>query len=168
MRGAPIGLARIANVLAQEKGFEARRRGFEVTETIFTGATQIANGFVIDLGDVDGGEVARTHQPGQLAGIAAVGFDPVPGFFRNERGRDHPTVMPRLRQIAVQPIAARPGFVDKHEVFGLRVQLANQFVEVTLAGADRPQGDDLRAMVLGHVGDRDGLLMDIQADIQAC
>jgi hypothetical protein len=74
--------------------------------------------------------------------------------------------MPRLRQIAVQPIAARPGFVDKHEVFGLRVQLANQFVEVTLAGADRPQGDDLRAMVLGHVGDCDGLFMDIQADIK--
>jgi len=83
MRGAPIGLARIANVLSQEKGFEAILRGFEVTETIFTGTTQISYGFVIDLGDVDGGEVARTHQPGQLAGIAAVGFDPVPGFFRN-------------------------------------------------------------------------------------
>ena len=74
--------------------------------------------------------------------------------------------MPRLRQIAVPPVAARPGFVDEHEVFGLRVQLSNQWVEVALAGADSPQGDDLRAMVLGHVGDRDGLLMDIQADIK--
>jgi len=64
MCGAPIGLARIANVLAQEKGFQAILRSFEVTDAILTGATQIANGFVIDLGDVDGGEVARTHQPG--------------------------------------------------------------------------------------------------------
>jgi hypothetical protein len=83
MRGAPIGLARIANVLAQEKGFEAILGGLEVTETIFTGATQIAHGFVINLGDGDGGEVARTHQPGQLAGIAAVGFAPVPSFLRD-------------------------------------------------------------------------------------
>jgi hypothetical protein len=159
MRGAPIGLARIAHVLSQEKGFE-------VTETIFTGATQISNGFISDLWDGDGGEVARTRQPGQLAGIAAVGVDPVPGFFRNERGRDHPTVMPRLRQIAVQLIAARPGFVGKHEVFGLRVQRSNPCVEITRAGTDSPQGDDLRAMVLGHVGDRDGRLVDIQADIK--
>jgi hypothetical protein len=57
-RGALIGLARIANVLAQENGWEAILRGFEVKATIFTGATQIANGVVIDLGDVDGGEVA--------------------------------------------------------------------------------------------------------------
>jgi hypothetical protein len=166
MRGAPMGLARLANVLAQEKGFEALLRGFEVTETIFTGATQIAHGFVIDLGDVDGGEVARTPQPGQLAGIAAVGLDPVPGLFRNQCGGDHPTVMPRLGQIAIQPIAARPGFVDKDEGLGLRVQWSNPVVEVTLAGAASPQGDDLRAVVLGHIGDRDGLLMDISADIK--
>ncbi len=154
-RRAPMGLARIAHVLSQEKGVEAIRRGVAVTETLFTGAMQISHGFVIDLGDVDGGEVARTHQPGPLAGIAAVGCDPVPSFCRHERGRDHPTGMPRLRQIAGKPIAARPGFVDKHEVFGLRVQRSNPLVEITLAGADRPQGDDLRAMVLGHVGDRD-------------
>jgi len=161
-----MGLARRANVLAQAKGVEAILRGFAVTETLVTGATQLSHGFVIDLRDVDGGEVARTHQPGQLAGIAAVGCDAVPSFVRDSRGRDHPTVMPRLRQIPVPPIAARPGFVDQHEGFGLRVPLANQCVEVALAGADSPQGDDLRAVVLGDVGDRDGLLMDIQADIR--
>jgi hypothetical protein len=145
MCGAPISLARLANVLAQEKGLEAILRSFEVTDAILTGATQISNGFVIDLGDVDGGEVARTPQPGQVLGLAAVGVDPVAGFVRNQGGGDHPTSMPRLGQIAVQPIAARPGLVDKDKVFSLRVPLSNQFVEVTLAGADRPQGDDLRA-----------------------
>ena len=84
MCGAPIGLARIANVPAQEKGFETLLGGFEVTDAILTGATQIANGVVLDLGDVDGGEGARTQQPGPLAGIAAVGCDPVPGLFRNQ------------------------------------------------------------------------------------
>ena len=73
----------VANVLSQAKGGEAILRGFAVTETLVTGATQLSHGFVIDLGDVDGGEVARTHQPGQLAGIAAVGCDAVPSFFRN-------------------------------------------------------------------------------------
>jgi hypothetical protein len=166
MGGAPMGLARRAHVLAQEKGFEARRRSVEVTEAIRTGAPQIAHGFGLDLGDVDGGEVARTPQPGQLAGIAAVGVDPVPGLFRNQCGCDHPTVMPRLGQIALPPIAARPGFVDQDAVCGLRVQLSNQLVEVTRAGVDRPQGDDLRTVVWSHVGDRAGLLMAIQADIK--
>jgi hypothetical protein len=56
--------------------------------------------------------------------------------------------------------------VAQHEVFGLRVQLSKQFVAVTLAGAERPPGEDLRVMVLGHGGDRAGLLMDVQADLK--
>lgn len=83
MCGAPLGRARRAKGLAQEQGFQALRRSFEVTEAILTGATQLAHGCGIALGDVDGGEVARTHPPGQWAGIAAVGFDPGPGFFRH-------------------------------------------------------------------------------------
>jgi hypothetical protein len=158
--------ARRAKILAWAKGVEARLRGLEVTAAILTGATQIAHGFGLDLGDVDGGEVARAHQPGQLAGIAAVGVDPLPGCFRHQGGGDHPTVMPRLGPIAVQPIAARPGFVDKDGVCGLRVQWSNQVVEVIRAGADRPQGHGLRAMVMGPVGDRGGRLRDIRADRQ--
>jgi hypothetical protein len=84
MGGAPIGLARSAKVLAPEQGVEAILRGVEVTEAILTGATQLAHGVVIDLGAVDGGEVARAHQPGPLAGLAAVGVDPGPGGLRNQ------------------------------------------------------------------------------------
>jgi hypothetical protein len=164
--GAPMGLARIAPGRAQEQGFAARLGRFEVTEAILAGATQLAHGFVLNLGDVDGGAVARTPQPGPLAGLAAVGVDPVPGGVRHSRGGHHPTGVPCLGQIAVEPIAARPGCVDQAEVWGRCVQLAKPLVEVTRAGADRPQGDDLRAVVLGDVGDRDGLLMDSQADLK--
>jgi len=162
-RGAPRGLARLAHVLSQEKGVEAIRRGVEVTATIFTGATQSANGVVIDLGDGDGGEVARTQQPGQWAGIAAVGLDPGPSFFRNERGRHPPTVMPRLRQIAVQPLAGRPASWANTRWLACECSCRSS---VSRSRADRPQGDDLRALIWGHVGHRDGLLMDLQADIK--
>jgi hypothetical protein len=83
VRGAHC-LARRAHVLAQEKGVAARLRSVAVTDARRTGATPLANGFVIDLGDVDGGEVARTPPPGQVAGSAAVGGDPVPGFVRQQ------------------------------------------------------------------------------------
>ena len=86
MGRAPGGPARIADILPQEKGFEAKFRGLEVADDIFTRPTQIPNGFIIDLGDVDGGEVARAHQPGQFDGISAVGFDPIPGFFGINEG----------------------------------------------------------------------------------
>jgi hypothetical protein len=161
-----MGRARIAHVLAPEHGLQARLRSGAVTAASLPGATPLAPGGVIDLGAGDGGEVARTPQPGQLAGIAAVGVDPLPGFVRQQGGCDHPTGMPPLAQIAIQPSAARPGFVDQDAGCGLRVQWSKQCVEVTRAGADRPQGDDRRAVVLAHGGDRDGLLMDIHADRQ--
>jgi hypothetical protein len=46
------------------------------------------------------------------------------------------------------------------------VSLSHQFVEITLVGVDSPQADDLHTRGLGHVGDREGLLMDIQADVK--
>ena len=51
----PAGLARITDILPQEKGFEPILRRLEVTDGIFTGATQVTNGFVFNLWDIDWG-----------------------------------------------------------------------------------------------------------------
>jgi hypothetical protein len=42
----------------------------------------------------------------------------------------------------------------------------DELVEVTLPRLDGTEEDDLRGMVLGHIGDRDGLFMDIQSDLE--
>ena len=71
-----------------------------------------------------------------------------------------------LCQRAIQPIAARPGFIDKDEVLAfecsLRMSLSRSHWRVPMV----PRETTSASMVLGHVGDCDRLFMDIQADIK--
>jgi hypothetical protein len=80
----PIGLARIANILPKEKGFEAEFGSLEITQGIFTSTGEIANGFIFYPGNVDGGEITRAHEAGQLHRVPAVGFHTVAGLFGNQ------------------------------------------------------------------------------------
>jgi hypothetical protein len=50
--------ARTTDSMPQQKGFETHLCSFESPDGIFTGAAQITNGFILDGGDVDGGEIA--------------------------------------------------------------------------------------------------------------
>ena len=60
----------------------------EVGADIFTTAQQIAGGFFLLGGNVNGRECAGAIEHRELAGIAAVGFDAITGAARNQRGRD--------------------------------------------------------------------------------
>jgi hypothetical protein len=71
-----------------------------------------------------------------------------------------------LRQITIKPIATRASFVDKDQVFGLRLALPNQMVDVTLPRAKSSEGDDLGVVICGHRGDCDGFFMDIHANVE--
>lgn len=81
----------------------------------------------------------------------------------SERG-DHPAGETSLAQVAIQPISAGARLVDKEELFSFALEFADEFVDVALAGADRSERDDFAAWLRANVGDRDGLLVDIQTD----
>jgi hypothetical protein len=69
-------------------------------------------------------------------------------------------------EVAIQPITAGAGFVGEHEPAGLGLQAADEFVDITLAGADRVQRDNFRAARFRGVCDGDGILVDTETDIQ--
>jgi hypothetical protein len=46
------------------------------------------------------------------------------------------------------------------------LQLADEVINVGVPGADGAEVDDVGVVVLGHRGDRDGLLMDIQSNAE--
>jgi hypothetical protein len=96
----------------------------------------------------------------------SVGFDAVARLFGNHRGSNDPADVVFFGQITREPIPTRAGFRDKEKVFGLRLELPKQGVDITLPGAKGPEGDDLSAMFLRHIGDRDGLFMHIHADVE--
>jgi len=160
---SPIGPAAGADIVAEQEGLETERGVFKVAESLFTCPAELTNGFICDLGHRDRGASPRAGQAGQVPRVSAVGCDPVARFLGHQRGRPHPAIVALLRQRAVEPIAARAGFVDAEQMLGLGLPLANQRIEGTLACAHRPARGPLGPMLLGHLGHRDGLFVDLHS-----
>jgi hypothetical protein len=155
MGRAPCGPARITDVVSEQDGFEAELGVFEIADGICTRPAEVANRFVFHRGDIDRGKITRARQAGQLHGVPAVGFDAVAGLLRDQGGGDDPAVIAFFGEIPVEPVATRAGFVDEDEVFGFRLHLADQLIDVTLTRADGPKIHDLGAMSLSHVSHSD-------------
>jgi hypothetical protein len=69
-------------------------------------------------------------------------------------------------EIAVEPIATRPSFIDKDEVGAFGLQPANKFIDIALPRTNVPKGDDLGVRFLGDVGNGNGLFMNISSDVE--
>ena len=54
---APIGPARIADILAEQEGFESELGIFEIADRIFARPREIPDCFIVHFGDIHGGEV---------------------------------------------------------------------------------------------------------------
>jgi hypothetical protein len=150
----------------QEHGVEPLLGRLEVADGLFTGAPQVPQGVVFARGDRDLGENPRAPEPGQLAGVSPVGVDPSPGLFRHQRGRNHLTALPWLRQLAVPPRAARAGVVDNHEGRTRGLERGEQHIDVPRPRPDGAEGDDLSTRCLDHIGDRQGVLLDSESNVE--
>jgi hypothetical protein len=152
MSGPPSGAPGIADVLAEQEGFEASLGRFEVTESVF------------DRRDIDRRQIARPHEARELDGITPIGFNPVARFFGDLGWGNNPAKETLLREIAIEPVATGSGFRDKDQMVGLRLELSGELIDVTVARAESPEIDDLRTVVLRDIRDRDGFFMDIETD----
>lgn len=56
--------------------------------------------------------------------------------------------------------------MSKDQMFGLRLELPYKGVDIALAGAKGPQGDDLGVMIFGDVGHGNGIFMNIHSDVK--
>src|SRR5262245_15847415 len=90
------------------------------TDGIFTGPSEVAHGFLLDLGDLDHSEIACASEPSQWQSIPAVRFHPIPGLFGHEGGRPHPAGVVFFPAIPRDPGATGASLRDKDEVWGLR------------------------------------------------
>lgn len=111
-------------------------------------------------------QVTRAHEAGQLDGVTGIGVDPSAGLLWDQRGGHDPADMAFWGQIAGEPVSAGPSLIDKDKLRAFGVQPTDQGVDVTLARPDGPEGDDLGAVVLGNISDRDRVFMDIQSDVK--
>jgi hypothetical protein len=112
---APRGPPCIANIVAQEEGFEPAFGGLEVSQGMVAGVGKIANGFIFHGGDIHGCEITRAHQAGQLHGVPTVGFHPIARLFGNPRRGHNPAGLAFVCEIAREPVATRSRFRDTAE-----------------------------------------------------
>jgi hypothetical protein len=101
-----------------------------------------------------------------LDGITTVGFDPVARLFWTQGRGDDPARQAFFSQVAIEPIAARAGFVDKDQVLTCRLQLTDEWIDGTLTRANGPERGDLSPSILSDIRHRDGFFMDIQTDVE--
>jgi hypothetical protein len=163
---APSGPARIPDILPKQKGFETEFGSLEIAEGILAGTTEVTDRFILNRRDIDGGEITRAHQACQLDRVTPVGLDAIAGFLGDQGRRNDPADVPPGGEITIEPITARTRLVYEDQMRAFRLQLTNERVDVTLSGTDRAHIDDFGMVFLGHVSDCDGLLMDIQTDIE--
>jgi hypothetical protein len=152
--------------VSQETRLEARLGRLEIPPGIFAGTAEIADGFVLDLGDIDRRESARAPQAGQWDGVTTVGFDPIAGLFVDQRGSHDPADVALLGEMTVEPIPPRPRFIDQDQMCAFGLHVPDQLVDIVLAHAEGAEGDDLGVVFFSYGGDSDGLLMDIHSDVE--
>ena len=63
--------------------------------------------------------------------------------------------------MTVKPVSTGAGFVSKDKILGLRLQLANYFVNDGFTRANGAQEDGLSVPIIVDVGYRDGVLVNI-------
>ena len=77
---APGGPTRSAEVGPSPAGVETPRRGLQLTPGICTHPAEVAEGFIGDGGALDGGEVPRAQEPGELQGVLTGGGITIPSL----------------------------------------------------------------------------------------
>ena len=124
MSGSPGAFAQVAIAVAQEKGLKTLAIAGTIADGILAGATQIADCFIGDLGNVDAGQFVGAQESGKLERITWVGLHPFAGSGGNEGWSGHETFQTERVEPAGDDKAAGTGFVGEAEDYLFAVVLA--------------------------------------------
>jgi hypothetical protein len=91
----------------------------QIGANVLTTPQQIAGGFFLFAGNVNGRQGAGTEEDRQIPRVSAIRFDAIAGSARNQGGRDDVTGDSVLRQRPLQLEPARPGFVAATRSLGV-------------------------------------------------
>ena len=167
---SPVGLAIIVKAKASKHGEKAGFGTAKVINGISAGTTEITNGFVDRVGDIDRDEVIGTEQFGEFGGVPLVGFDSVTGFGWDQGRSDDITSHSHLEETPRDPEPAPASFVAKMEVGKLSVVVfgntANGSFEGMLRGGNGAVVARFGAAVIFEDGDDGLFFMNIKSEIE--
>jgi hypothetical protein len=160
----PLGPAPVTASLSTHAGRETALGGRESAAGVCTRPGEITAGLICHRGAIDTGQSPRAPQSREWHGVTAVRCDPIPRLLGKQCGGHAPTIVPRPRELAVEPGTAGSRCLDADQMRGRGLPRAAEVVTGTLAWADGPEGDDRGGVVLGDLGHGAGILGDIQTD----
>ena len=168
MRRRP-GRALVATLVTQQKVLQALPLRADLTLEVHPVADQIAQRFLLRVGDPQRLEQACRAQPRQRTGVAAIRLHPVAGRFRDRAGRHHVARPARAAQAPQQRIAARSRLIDESQRF---TEPLGQPLDMPLhctgqvrhhAAVFHPQAGAFTGLC--RHSHRDGVLVHVEADV---
>jgi hypothetical protein len=164
MSRAPSGVACRAEIVSEQQGVEPALGGLEIAEGLVTSPAEVAEGFIVHRGDIDGGESTRAHQTGPWDGVTTVSLDASASLFGHQGRGDDPADMASFGKITLAPVATRPRFIDQDQVWGLGWHRSHALINIGLPGADGAEVDHLSLVICGDRGHGDGVFVDIPSN----
>ena len=161
---APGGLARGAEIVAQEHGCEALVGGLESAPRLCTGPPEVPEGCVRALWDRPGRAGARAPQAGQRHGLTPVGCDALPRLGRDARRGHAPAAVAFVGARAGAPIPPRSCCRDKHQRRALRPPLPDAWVDSALACPESAAVAACSRVCVRDLGDGTRGCLDLHAD----
>ncbi len=166
----PMGFSVVVVAEASQEGEEAGFGSAEVIDDISAGATEVTNGFVGGVGNIDGNEVVGAEVFGEFHGVAFVGFDAVPGFGGNEGRGDDFTMDAHLKEAPSDPEPATARFVADVEIAELPVLVLGDAphgpLQGVLGSGDGPVVTGFGFPICFEDGDDGFCFMDVESDVE--
>lgn len=166
----PVGLAVVVVSEATQEGEKPGLGAAQVIDGIGAGTTEVTNGFVGRVGDVDGDEVVGAEVFGELHGVAFVGLDAVTRLGGNERRGDDVTADPHLKEASSDPESATAGLVADVEIAKFPVLVlgdaAHGALQGVLGGGDSPVVSRFGVAIRFQDGDDGFCFMDVESEVE--
>lgn len=144
VRGRPVGGAGVPDIVPQQERLELALGILEIPHGGLPGPGEIADGLIFRLWHIDGIDIAVAQQLSQLHAVAFVGFDLLPGLFRNQRRCHHKAGITPVGQQPIEPVTARAGFINELKLtLGIAgFKLPHHFADGVVLGTDGTQVSD--------------------------
>ena len=143
MGRGPRLLARIALSIPQEKRAQLLVGSLQGLHRVFSGPGKVAHGLILFRGNMDRRQFARPLHPRQGLCIPTVILDSVSAFPGSLRRSHHLARISLPRQVPIDLVPTRSGFIDKVQGRSSTGQFPNRLVQRIHCAPDTPKTSDL-------------------------
>jgi hypothetical protein len=152
--------------LAQQKPRELLAGPAQRMHRVETCPHQIADRLMRRIRNPHSAQLSRPMQPRQTGRIPPICLDPVARPLWNQGGGDNNAVVPVPRQLALDAVTTRPGFVAQPQLHPLLAELANQPVQSRRRVGDPAVVANLTPQAAFRYRHGDPVLVNIKPDIR--